>query len=285
MFDVRFYGVRGSTPCCCPATHRVGGNTACVLVSIADELPIVFDLGTGLRYLGEDLKEDLGDSPFRGTALVTHLHWDHIQGLPFFTPILRDGSELTIVGPRQESGSLQEAFESVLKPPVFPVPLALLPGQMSFVETTADPIQIGSATISAIEVAHTGITNAYRLETATGSVAYVSDHQQPIDGSLDVPQDVADFCRGVDLLIHDAQYDAGEFEMKATWGHSTIAYAVEVAKAADVRRLVLFHHDPTHDDDWITSAHRRAQEIAGPELEVLVATEGLILRSGEPIPR
>jgi len=110
MIDVTFYGVRGSTPCSCDETKGYGGNTSCVLVRVGDDRPIILDLGTGLRYLGQRLKKELGETPFAGTALVSHLHWDHIQGLPFFAPLMHPDAELDIVGPRQVDGSLQCAI-------------------------------------------------------------------------------------------------------------------------------------------------------------------------------
>jgi phosphoribosyl 1,2-cyclic phosphodiesterase len=283
MIDITFYGVRGSTPCACHGTKGYGGNTSCVLVQVAGDDPIVLDLGTGLRYLGERFKKELGDQPFRGTALVSHLHWDHVQGLPFFVPLMRDGAELEIVGPVQSKGSLREAVEGFITPPLFPVDLVELPGDVSFRELSNAAFELGSSVVSAIEVAHNGVTNAYRIQNGTGSVVYISDHQAPIDGSLEVPSEVVELCRGVDVLIHDAQYDLDEFEQKRDWGHSTIDYAVAVAAAGEVSRLVLFHHDPTHDDSWIDDALAHARELADGRFEVLAAAEGMNLRSGADV--
>lgn len=283
MLEITFYGVRGSTPCSCDATRLVGGNTSCVLVRLADSPPIILDMGTGLRYLGAELAKELGDQPFEGTALVSHLHWDHVQGLPFFVPLLRDGARLTLVGPPQDGDTLQGTIEAFVKPPLFPVDLQLLPGTVDFVEAENETFAAGSATITVAPIEHVGITNGYRVQNGTGSVAYLSDHQAPVDGSQDVPAAVVELCRGVDVLIHDAQYDEAEFEVKATWGHSTVEYAVSVAKAAGVQRLVLFHHDPAHDDVWIEDALETAQGLAGPDIEVLVAREGMTLRSGEDL--
>ncbi len=280
MLDITFYGVRGSTPCSCDATSGFGGNTSCVYVGVGGGSPIVLDLGTGLRYLGERLTKELGSQPFVGTALLTHVHWDHVQGLPFFVPLLQDGAKLTIVGPPQEGLPLEETVKSFVAPPLFPVHLELLPGVVDFVETQSGPLRLGPATVSVAPVRHVGRTNGYRIQNGTGSLAYISDHQQPLDGSLNVPLDVVDLCRDVDVLIHDAQYSAEEFKAKFDWGHSTVDYAVAVAKAANVKRLVLFHHDPGHDDQWVAEAQQWAQSLAGPEVEVIAAAEGLTLRSG-----
>jgi ribonuclease BN (tRNA processing enzyme) len=230
------------------------------------------------------LRKELGDQPFRGTALVSHLHWDHVQGLPFFVPLLAEGASLTLVGPAQIEGSLQNAVESFVQPPLFPVALETLPGQVEFVESTGSILRVGATTITSAAVAHAGETNGYRIQNGSGSLAYLPDHQQPVDGSLEVPESVVELCRGVDVLIHDAQYDAEEFEVKATWGHSTVDYAVEVARASGVRRLVLFHHDPLHDDLWVAEATAHARDLAGDDIEVFAAVEGLTIRSGSDLP-
>ena len=277
MLDVTFYGVRGSTPCSGPSTHRYGGNTSCVLVQAPAEPPIVCDLGTGLRYLGDDFGTA---EPFIGTALVSHLHWDHIQGLPFFVPGLQPGSDLEIVGPVQQGQTLTEAFAAGLKPPLFPIDLADLPGNFSFREVSDGCFQIGSATVTAFPVTHVGPTNGYRIDRGDASVAYISDHQQPDDGSLDVSEQVIDACTGVDILIHDAQYGPEEFASKSDWGHCTVAYAVEVALAVKASRLLLYHHDPAHGDAWVDDACAYAAGLAGSACEVLAAAEGMRLSSG-----
>lgn len=280
MIDITFYGVRGSTPCACDGTKRYGGNTSCVLIRLSDDKPIILDLGTGLRYLGERLFKELGEEAFDGTALVSHLHWDHIQGLPFFKPLMHSDAMLEIIGPRQEGGSLQSAVESFVSPPLFPVDVDQLPGTLSFREAVNETFAVGKATVTAAEVEHCGVTNGYRIQNGTGSVAYLSDHQAPMDGSLDVPASVIELCGGVDVLIHDAQYDNDEFAARLDWGHSTIAYAVAVAVASGVKRLVLFHHDPSHSDDWVDDALAHARDLAAGAVEVLAASEGLTLRSG-----
>ena len=277
MLDITFYGVRGSTPCSGPGVARYGGNTSCVVVEVPGDDPIVCDLGTGVRYYGLDV--DPGE-PFRGTALVTHLHWDHIQGLPFFGPVLRPGSRLEIIGPTQDGCSLEDAIAAAVAPPVFPVPMTQLPGEIAVRELSDACFMLGSAAVTAFSVPHVGPTNGYRIDARGASMAYVSDCQQPTDGSLGVPDDVVERCRGVDVLIHDAQYDPDEFAVKADWGHCTVDYAVEVARAVGAGRLVLYHHDPLHDDRWIDQAVEQADRAADGDFEVLAATEGMRLRIG-----
>ncbi len=281
MLNISFYGVRGSTPCSCSSTREIGGNTACVVVEPEGEAPIVLDLGTGLRYYGERLVAQ-GVSAFVGTALLTHLHWDHVQGIPFFTPLLNPGSNLRLVGPPQTGSTLAAEIESFVKPPLFPVHLDVLPGCVEFVETdSTQQIDVGSCTITTAPVPHCGATNGYRIQNSIGSVAYISDHQQPSDGSFRVTDEVVELCQDVDVLIHDAQYSAEEFSGRLDWGHSTPDYALEVARVSGAKRLVLFHHDPTHSDAWVKDTEAEiAARAEAHGIEVIAAYEGLQLTSG-----
>ncbi len=281
MLDVTFYGVRGSTPCSCDTTNGIGGNTSCVLVRGPEgDDPLVLDLGTGLRYLGNELAGRSANDSFVGTALVTHLHWDHVQGIPFFVPLLRENANLRLIGPPQPGSDLKTEISSFIRPPLFPVDLSVLPCEIDFIEMDSGSIAHGTSTITVAPIEHVGPTNGYRIDNGDASVVYIPDHQQPSDGSLDVPAGVIDFCRGADLLIHDAQYGDDEFPAKSTWGHSTVRYAAEVARLAGVRRLVLFHHDPSHDDAWINQAVADAERWVGPGIEVIAASEGLQITSG-----
>lgn len=241
---------------------------------------MICDLGTGVRYFGASVEAADRSEPFQATALVTHLHWDHIQGLPFFSPILRPGASLDIIGPVQEGPSLEAAVTAAVAPPMFPVPLTELPGQITFQEVAKGCFSVGSAIVTVFPVPHVGPTNGYRIEAGGASMAYISDFQQPVGDAPGVPPHVVEYCRGVDVLVHDAQYDKREFAAKSTWGHCTVAYAVQVALAAEVGQLVLYHHDPLHDDDWIDRAVVEANNLAGDRLEVLAASEGLVLQAG-----
>lgn len=282
LLNVTFFGVRGSTPCPCAANQRYGGNTACVVLDAPGGDPIVLDLGTGLRFWGETFE---GTAPFRGSALVTHLHWDHVQGLPFFTPLHRDGSHLDIYGPSQPGLDLEAAFGTFMCPPYFPVGIADLAGDVTFHDAVDADFAVGDAKVRARQVPHVGLTNGYRIDWDGASVAYVSDHQQPLDGSLDIAESVLELCDGVDLLIHDSQFTREEFTEKAHWGHCTIDYAVHVAAEAGARRLVLFHHDPGHHDgamDELT-AYARGLDDAGRLEEIICAHEGLTVSLGSSV--
>ncbi len=270
MVNITFWGVRGSTPCPCEANKRYGGNTACVSVEAPGQDPILFDLGTGLRFFGESFGTD---HPFRGLALVTHLHWDHVQGLPFFVPINRPGAELTICG-RHDDGTLQQAFEDFMRPPYFPVRPADLCGQINYQDAAGIDFDWGRAKVSVRDVPHTGATNGYRVELDGVVIAYVSDHQQPTDGGGIAPS-VLELCAGADLVIHDAQYDGHEFAAKSDWGHCTVEYAVQVAAAAGAKRVALFHHDPSHDDAIVDRllVEARACAAGTSVVEVIAAAE------------
>ena len=276
MVDIRFHGVRGSTPCSGGDTARYGGNTSCVSVHHGDEPPFVFDLGTGLRYFGAGWP---ADRAFRGTALLTHLHWDHVQGLPFFVPLLRDEARMDIWAPRQEDGrSVRDAFDFFLRPPYFPVTLDHLGGQITFTDVGDEEHEIGTATVMSRFVPHVGATVGYRLSWAGATVAYLSDHQQPVDGTLRVSEGALDLCADADLVIHDAQYTAAEFERKRTWGHCTVEFAVRVAHESGARRLALFHHDPLRDDDALDEQDEKAAKLAAClGVELLSASEGMVV--------
>lgn len=273
--EVTFYGVRGSCPCPCEENRRYGGNTACVALAVEGHEPIVFDLGTGLRAFGLSQPTD---GSFRGTALMTHLHWDHVQGLPFFPPADRVGARFDVYGPCQESGSLGEVFGELMRPPYFPVRFGDLRGDIRFHGVDVADLAIGDAKVKVRPVPHCGPTVGYRVELDGAVITYIPDHQAPLSlqGFADEVLELAD---GADLLIHDAQYTRAEFAERTHWGHCTVDYAVRLAAAAGVRTLALFHHDPGHDDDTVDGLLRGARELAAQvgAFEVLAAAEGCSL--------
>ena len=279
-FEVTFHGVRGSTPCHGPEILRYGGNTSCVSLDIPGSGPILFDLGTGVRYFGQAWP---ADRPFRATCLVSHLHWDHIQGLPFFPPVLRPESHMRIIAPRQDGPrSLREVFVETICPPLFPIDLAVLPGELTFEAvgdetfTIDDEIEVMSRFIP-----HVGTTCGYRLTWHGISVAYLSDHQMPVDGSFAATDGARQLCEGADLVIHDGQYTWEEFAHKRDWGHCTTEYAVWLAAEVGAKQVALFHHDPTHDDDTLDMIGKHAERCgASLGVDVVTAREGLTLRVG-----
>jgi phosphoribosyl 1,2-cyclic phosphodiesterase len=243
-----------------------------VAVTVPSENPIIFDLGTGLRPFGETQPLD---GSFKGVALLTHIHWDHVQGLPFFPPADRVGAVFDIYGPPQEEGSLGEVFNDFMRPPYFPVTFSDLRGDIKFHEVLKDDLVIGSAQVMVRPVPHIGATVGYRVSWEDKVVTYISDHQAPV--TLDsIADSVLELAEGADLLIHDAQYTPAEFAEKSHWGHCTIGYAIRVAEAAGVKRLVLFHHDPAHDDDRLDDLLGEARTMPKDGgLEIISAYEGL----------
>jgi phosphoribosyl 1,2-cyclic phosphodiesterase len=272
VLKVTFYGVRGSTPSPCDSTRRYGGNTSCVALEFPDEPPVVLDLGTGLRFFGETQPTD---GTFKGTAFVSHLHWDHIQGLPFFVPILRDGACLDIYAPPQEDGrSTGEAFDYFMRAPYFPVTVDDLPGSIRFHDLGSETVRLGAVEAMARTIPHVGPTNGYRVSWNGLSVAYLPDHQQPSDGGFRITDEALELAEGVDLLIHDAQYTRAEFQQKSTWGHCTYEYACWVAKRAKAKRLALFHHDPVRSDEALDEVVGCCETLADQMgFEVMAAAE------------
>jgi phosphoribosyl 1,2-cyclic phosphodiesterase len=245
-----------------------------VSLTVDGEAPILFDLGTGLRAFGDT---QALDGSFRGTALLTHLHWDHVQGLPFFPPADRVGARFDVFGPQQEAGTLGEVLNDFIRPPCFPVTCSQLRGDIVFHDVLKDDFTVGTAQVMVRPVPHCGPTVGFRVQWAGGTVAYISDHQAP-PGLDSVADSVLELADGVDLLIHDAQYTRSEFAEKSHWGHCTIDYAVRVAKQAGARAVVLFHHDPSHGDEVVDRLLVDARAEAGCRgPDVLAASEGLQL--------
>lgn len=272
--------MRGSTPCPCEANSRYGGNTACVALEVAGEEPIILDIGTGLRLFGDTQPQD---GSFRGAALITHMHWDHVQGLPFFVPALKPGAQLDIYGPCPDVGhSLKASFDEFMRPPFFPVTVDQLPGDIRFHDVHDTQLAIGNAKVTARTVPHVGATNGYRIEWDGAKVAYISDHQSPASGAeegVQISDSVLELAEGVDVLIHDSQYWPGEWRRKSDWGHCTMDYAVHVARVARAKQLVLFHHDPAHDDAEVDRIleHARLRAAGTCIDEVVAAYEGLTI--------
>ena len=178
LVKVTFFGVRGSCPCPTESNRRYGANTACVSLVDDGEQPIVFDLGTGLRAFGETQPLD---GTFAGTALVTHIHWDHVQGLPFFPPADRVGARFQVYGPAQEQGTFGENFADLMRPPFFPVSCKELRGEIMFDDVTRDELSVGSARVLVRPVPHNGPTVGYRVNWKGRVITYISDHQAPLD--------------------------------------------------------------------------------------------------------
>lgn len=260
--DIRFWGVRGSIAVSGPRYTRTGGNTTCVELS-HDGARLILDGGTGLRALGESL----GFAPLEATLLFTHLHWDHIQGVPFFGPAFHPESRLTLAGVPRATGTVREALAAQMRPPTFPVTLDRLVGARRFVDVPrTGPLEFGPFRVTPLEQDHPDGVVAYRIEAGGRSVVFATDceHREGAGESSESARAMAAFARGADVLIHDAQYTTDEYfgrrgPPRLGWGHSTVDDAVAVARRADCGRLALFHHDPGRDDDAVEALERVAR--------------------------
>lgn len=269
--DIRYWGTRGSVPAPGPSTVRYGGNTSCVELRTGQGGLIVLDAGTGIRPLGNAL------GPCRGTLLLTHYHWDHIQGMPFFLPAYGPDSQIDLYGPRSGGMGPDDLLNAQMVPPYFPAVPAQLCGIACYRDTPEEPFQAEGAAVRAGRVCHPSVTVGYRIEDGTGCVVYISDDEVD-EASSRVARGMLDLCRDADVLIHDCQYSEGEYATHRGWGHSTPRMAVRLAREAGVRHLVLFHHDPSHSDEQVEALADEARMLAG-ELEVSIAREGDSLRT------
>ncbi len=272
---VALWGTRGSLPTAGPATARYGGNTACVEVRGDDGTLLVLDAGTGIRPLGAGLEQ----MPSRIDILLTHLHMDHIQGLGFFQPLFEPDLEVHIWGPTAGTLDLRARLTRYLSPPLFPVPLRDLPSDVTLHGVSPSSFRIGSLEITADHVCHPGPTFGYRIQEGSASVAYLPDHEPALGLDAFPPADSRwtsgfELAADVDLLIHDAQYSPVEYELHAGWGHSSFAHSVAFATATRVKQLVLFHHDPSHDDQTLDAFAEQAASLSGPETELTFGAEG-----------
>jgi len=265
---IRFWGVRGSIASPGPSTAAVGGNTSCVEV-LCGRTRLVLDAGTGLRGLGDRLLAD--QEPLDLALLLSHFHWDHIQGLPFFVPVYMRETALTIVGGSNGVMSVREALEHQMAPPVFPVRLAEASARITTREVqTGDVLDIGEAKITVGCGNHPGGVVAYRIEHEGRSVVYATDteHGEGIDPAL------RELSEGADVLVYDTQYSPEEHARKVGWGHSTYAAGAELARAAGVGRYVLYHHDPARSDEGVFAFEARARAVFAASV---AAREGMVL--------
>jgi phosphoribosyl 1,2-cyclic phosphodiesterase len=279
---VRFWGVRGSIATPGPATARYGGNTPCVEVCGSGETRLVLDAGTGIRPLGDVLMRASRDGPLELDLLLSHTHWDHIQGLPFFKPLSDAQTVLRIHGARQDSVPLSAILERQMDPSVFPVPLTALAARIEVHEIAPGPLALSGFHVEAIRLRHPGTTLGFVLEPTDGGLrcAYLTDNELDEAASYPLPsdwhEDLVRRLRGVDTLIHDAMYTSDFVRARSGWGHSTPAQSIALALEAGVRRLILFHHEPERDDDAMDRLLEAARTEAakhGP-LEVDAACEG-----------
>jgi CheY-like chemotaxis protein len=288
--DVRFWGTRGSLAKPGPTTLRYGGNTSCVEVRGVDGTLIVLDCGTGAHGLGQALVSS-GASPCNGHLMITHTHWDHIQGFPFFAPLFVPGNTWDIYAPGTLGQELERTLAGQMEYNYFPVTLAQLGATIRFHDIAEGRFAIAGVRVATQYLNHPALALGYRLESGGTVVVYSADHEphapNPAARSGGEPpmhgedRRHVEFLADADLVIHDAQYSVDEYPQKTGWGHTPAEWAVDYAVAADARRLAIFHHDPLRDDDavdrLVETCQRRAR-AAGSRLQVFAAAEGQELR-------
>lgn len=290
---VKFYGTRGSIATPGPATMKYGGNTSCVEVRCGDEI-LIFDSGTGIRQLGIDLMAEFEERPITVHILISHTHWDHIQGFPFFMPAYSPQATIHLYGSTGQGLPLEKVLRGQMDADYFPVALGDLSATLHVHEFKAKPFEIGSAVVHSMYMNHPGMTLGYRVEHGGRRFVYATDNE-PYRHTLEhlghraesgrdfgrhLDQELVDFIAGADLYIGEAQYTDAEYPQRIGWGHSSISATVNVAIEAEVRALAFFHHDPLHDDAAVEAMAQTARGIVesrGATLDCFPAREGAVI--------
>lgn len=289
---VRFWGVRGSIPTPGPGTVHYGGNTSCLEIRAGEQI-IILDAGTGLRLLGRELLAEFGERPLELTLLLTHTHWDHIQGLPFFMPVYKPQNQLRILGYEGARIGLGSILTNQMESPFFPIELHEVPANISIVELNQTEFKLGEVKVQAFSAIHPGTCVGYRLHYSGRSLAFFPDNElrhgacdpTPVNNhelasTRTASKQLEEFLRGTDVLVMDTQYDRDEYKEHVGWGHGCVDEVVLLALQAQVHQLYLFHHDPDHDDAKISRMVEEARRLVVAHkgaLQVEAAREGLTL--------
>ena len=277
--QVTIWGCRGSLPTPGHDTVRYGGNTSCLEVELANGSVLVLDAGTGIRELGAKLERR---NVRRIQLLLTHLHLDHVEGLRFFGPLWDEQVEIDIWGPPSPLVSLRDRIARAFSPPLFPIAIADVPARVNFNDVPREQWILDGATLRAETIVHPGPTVGYRIESGDRTLVYLPDHEPALTGSISERSldwiSGASLAARADLLVHDAQFSEEEYSHRVGWGHSSSADAIAYCKAVGADRIVLFHHDPSHDDVWLDESEQLAQLLAGSNGVVpTLAREGMVL--------
>jgi phosphoribosyl 1,2-cyclic phosphodiesterase len=258
-------------------TVRHGGNTSCIEIRNGSDI-IILDAGTGLRALGQSLLKEFNNKPLNLTLLLTHTHWDHIQGLPFFGPIYNPHCRLRILGSEGARKGLVAALTGQMESTYFPVPFDKLPSNIDIEELKDFNFAIGSVLVRAQRANHPGVCVGYRLFSPDGLVAFFPDTEPRTDD-----HEMIEFVRDADVLILDSQYDKAEYKKHTGWGHGCVDDSVALALKAGVKHLYLFHHDPDHDDRRMDELVKHARKLVAKQkkkLKVDAAREGVVIQLG-----
>ena len=282
---VRFWGTRGSCPSPGPSTARYGGNTTCVELRTDDDQLVIFDAGTGIRELGRSLVSRANGDAIRGDVFFSHAHWDHIQGLPFFTPAFQAGNHFRLWGSPSLERSLEVVLRQQMSPVVFPVAFDQLLARMEFAELAHHGHTGNGYEVKAINVRHPGGALGFRVSPSHApgrSLVFIPDNELDRDGDLadsaSTRDALVEFARGANVLIHDAMYTGAEYMDHRGWGHSSYRDAVDFAIAAEVETLVVFHHDPERSDEELRSQLALCEQMVnerGGSVRIVGAAEGL----------
>ncbi|MGH9862608.1 MAG: MBL fold metallo-hydrolase [Candidatus Acidiferrales bacterium] len=269
---VRFWGVRGSTPTPIKSNLRYGGNTPCIELRLKNDDLFVLDCGTGFRQLGKALAEEHGSNPIRARIFLTHFHWDHIQGIPFFTPLYHERNQFLFHGFYFQNESVQQALEGQMSGPYFPVDMKTMVANRHFYEIAEESISFDDLVVRSRRLNHPQGCLGYRLECEGKVLVYATDNEP---GERRGDHNVRLLADGADLLIYDAQYTPNEMKSHRNWGHSNFREGIRVAKECKVKKLVLFHHDPDRSDAEVDKILKHARDHFD---EVLAAKEGLVVK-------
>ena len=268
---IKFWGVRGSTPTPQPENLRYGGNTSCVEVRLGDRL-FIFDCGTGFRTLGQQLRHEFNGRPVSAHIFVSHFHWDHIQGIPFFGPLYDKPENRFCFHSSSRIRSLKRVMEEQMASPYFPVDTSEMKSHRDFYDIEAGRIPLDDVTVEAQWLNHPQGCMGFRLETKQGVIVYATDNE-PGDATFD--KNVRKLAAGADILIYDSQYLPDEYAtQKRGWGHSHWREAVNIVMESGAKELILFHHDPDHDDACIDQVVKEARNYYP---RVRAAAEGMDL--------